>query len=105
MVEVVIRDLPDEVRQNLNEWAPENGRTPEEEARAVLEERFSPDPGSRNVEAWLRAPRLIQASIRAANGGNLPTGVVDEFLAEKREIAAAELARVELYVRGDTGGD
>ena len=103
MFELIIKDLPDEVHRNLSERAAENGRTPEEEARAALEERFRPVVPS-GAEDWLHAIHAIQADIRAANGGNLPTGVVDEFLAEKRQIAAAELARVERLVRGTSGG-
>lgn len=104
MLELIIKDLPEEVHRELRERAAENGRSPEEEARAALEERFRPKAGSRGAEDWLKAIHEIQASIRAANGGQLPTGVVDKFLAEKREVEAAELARVERYLRGSSGG-
>jgi hypothetical protein len=38
------------------------------------------------------AARRLRAMLRAANGGVLPTGVVDELIAERRAEAAREEA-------------
>lgn len=40
----------------------------------------------------LEAAESLRAMIRAANGGVLPTGVVDAFIAERRAEAAREEA-------------
>lgn len=100
MTELIIKDLPDAVHRRLSERAAENGRTPAEEARAALEDRYSVADTREGEQAWLAAIEAIQGDLRAANGGELPKGVVDEFLAEKRLIAAAELAEVEKYLTG-----
>lgn len=101
---MIIKDLPEAVHRCLSERAAENGRTPEGEARFALEERFHPYEDPKGAEDWLKAIESIQAALRAANGGALPKGVVDELLAEKREIVAAELARVESYLSRNSGG-
>ncbi len=107
MTDLIIRDLPERVHQGLSRRASENGRSPEDEARVVLEQQFPAQEASDRERGWLEAIAAIQDDLRAANGGELPQGVVDEFLAEKRLIAAAELAEVERYLSGGriSGGD
>ena len=101
MTDLTIRDVPEDVHRRLRERAAENGRTPENEARAALENLFSGDSGRDLEQTWLAAIDAIQNELRATNGGELPRGVVDEFLAEKRLVAAAELAEVERYLSRD----
>ena len=98
MTDLTVRNVPDDVHRRLAEQAAVNGRTPEDEARVALEMQFSnPGQSTREVD-WLEAVQAIQESLRETYGGKLPTGVVDEFLAQKRLIAAVELAEVERYV-------
>ena len=98
MDDLIIKDLPEAAHRRLSERAAENGRTPEDEARLALEGRFCPRDDPTGAEDWLQAIEAIQASLRAANGGELPKGLVDEFLEEKRRVAAAEAERVEAYL-------
>lgn len=98
MATLTIRNLPDAVHQGLRDRAAANGRSMEAEARAVLTTTvvsYVPSP-EEVKEASDRKWASIQARAREiltrAHGGVMPTNVVDEWLAEKRIIAAREQA-------------
>ncbi len=74
-----------------------NGRSPEDGARALIVESLVADA---KHEDALAAIDETQAALRAANGGELPKRLVDEFFTEKRGYAADELARIERYLEG-----
>ena len=80
---MTIRDLPDGDRDALRMRAAERGRSMEAEVRALIHEALH-RPERLSAEARIKR---AQDRIRAANGGQLPTGLVDAFLAEKREAA------------------
>ena len=89
MATLTIRNLPDEVHAALRVRAAKAGRSMEEEIRVMIADTLNkgttkPDPD--------RAAAEMRALIRAANGGVLPQGVVDEFIAERRAEAAREEA-------------
>lgn len=98
MATLTIRNLPDEVHQGLRARAAANGRSMEAEARAVLATTVttSVETAEEAKAASDRKWASIQAKARdiltRANGGVMPTNVVDEWLAEKRVIAAREQA-------------
>jgi antitoxin FitA len=98
MATLTIRNLPDAVHQGLRARAAANGRSMEAEARALLALNVEATPPSAEAakEASDRKWAGIQAKAREiltrANGGVMPTNVVDEWLAEKRIIAAREQA-------------
>ena len=96
MATLTIRSLPDAVHRRLRLRAAEKGRSMEAEARAILEANLA--EGDRRA-AWQAAGADIRAHLRAANGGELPPGMLDDFLAEKRRHAAAELGEVEKHPR------
>ena len=84
MATLTIRDVPDKDRDALRIRAAEHGRSMEAEVRALIHEALHrPERLAADVRI-----RRAQDRIRAANGGVLPRGSVDAFLAEKR--AAAE---------------
>jgi plasmid stability protein len=100
MATLTIRNLPDAVRDKLRARAAAHGRSMEAEARAVLEAEVDAvsDSAARGDRiAAIQAK--VRAALTAANGGVMPTGVVDDWLAEKREIAAAEQARYDAVAR------
>ena len=94
---LIIRDLPQDLSRRLDARAVQNGRSPEEEARTLLMGSLLAEARREDAMAAIEETR---AALRAANGGELPKGVVDEFLAEKRRTAAEELARIEQYLEG-----
>jgi plasmid stability protein len=75
MATLTIRNLPDEVHTALRVRAAKAGR-------------------SREIDDIITRARAArergQTVLRAANGGLLPTGVVDEMIAERRAEAARE---------------
>ena len=97
MAALTIRNIPDEDMAALRVRAAEHGRSMEAEVRALLRQaapvppRLPPPrlqdlpPVSPEVEARVAK---VQAMVREAFGGVMPTGRVDAFLAERR--AAAE---------------
>jgi antitoxin FitA len=88
MATITIRNLKDEVRDALRVQAAKKGRSLEAEARDILERAAGHLTEVRpDVETVIER---IQAKLRAANGGNLPSGVVDELIAERRAEAARE---------------
>jgi antitoxin FitA len=85
---ITIRNLKDEVRDALRIQAAKKGRSLEAETREILERAVGHIPEVRpDVETVIER---IQARLRAANDGKLPTGVVDELIAERRAEAARE---------------
>ncbi len=91
MATLTIRNLPDEVHAALRVRAAKAGRSMEEEVRVVLTEAVEPSRETEDIITRARAAReRVQAALRAANGGLLPTGLVDEMIAERRAEAARE---------------
>jgi plasmid stability protein len=91
MATLTIRNLPDEVHAALRVRAAKAGRSMEEEVRVVLTDAVEAAPQTDDiVTRALAARESIQAALKAANGGVLPTGVVDEFIAQRRAEAARE---------------
>ena len=84
MATITVRDLPDEDRDALRVRAAGRGRSMEAEVRALIHEALH-SPGRLAADARIQK---AQDRIRAANGGRLPAGVVDAFLAERRDAAA-----------------
>lgn len=94
---LTIRALPGKLHRRLDARAMKNGRSPEGEARALIVEALAAET---RLEDAMAAINETQVVLRAANGGELPKGVVDEFLAENRRTAADELARIDRYLDG-----
>lgn len=92
MTTMTIRKLPESVRRRLRLRAARHGRSVEAEVRQILTDAVSGDEPT----DWERALERAQAEIRALYGGSIPTGLVDDFIAERH----AEAAR-ELEVEGD----
>ena len=88
MMTLTIPDLPEATERALRDRATRFGRSVEDEARKLLEDAVAAaDARLKQSDA---AVEDIRSLLRAANGGVLPTGVVDEFLAERRAAAARE---------------
>lgn len=89
MATLTIRNLSDRAHAALKQRAQRNQRSMEAEARLQLEQvnaRYvDPEDAAAAVEE-------LREMLRAANGGKLPTGLVDELIAERRAEAAAEEA-------------
>ena len=96
-VTLTIRELPDDLSRRLDARAVQNGRSPEDEARALLMDTLMADTRREDARAAIEETRAV---LRAANGGELPKDVVDEFLSDKRRRAAEELARLKRYLEG-----
>jgi plasmid stability protein len=79
-----IRRFPDEAHAALRLRAAQNRRSMEAEARAILLEQLAQRPKPRLT------PAEAQARIREMFGGELPTGVVDSFLKERRRMWGEE---------------
>jgi antitoxin FitA len=98
MATLTIRNLPDDVHQGLRARAAANGRSMEAEARAVLATTVATNvETAEEVKAasdrkWANIQAKAREILTRANGGVMPTNVVDEWLAEKRIIAAREQA-------------
>jgi phosphopantothenoylcysteine decarboxylase/phosphopantothenate--cysteine ligase len=91
MATLTIRNLPDAVHTALRVRAAKAGRSMEEEVRVVLAEAVELSRETDDIITRARAAReRVQAALRAANGGLLPTGLVDEMIAERRAEAARE---------------
>jgi hypothetical protein len=80
-----IRNLPDDVHSRLRIRAAENHRSMEAEARAILTEAVA-EP----EEPLDEGPEYLPDYIAWLYGGNVPTGVVDELIAERRREAEKE---------------
>jgi antitoxin FitA len=85
MATLNIRRLPEDVHAKLRVRAAKAGRSMEAEARMILTEAVE-QPQPKPVDlAGLRAFML------RLYGGKLPTGVVDDLIAERRREARLEL--------------
>jgi plasmid stability protein len=85
MATLNIRKLPEDVHAKLRVRAAKAGRSMEAEARIILAEAVQ-QPETKPVD--LAALRAFMVKLY---GGKLPTGVVDEFVAERRREARREL--------------
>lgn len=85
MATLNIRRLPDDVHARLRVRAAKAGRSMEAEARSILSEAVEEKPPKPVDLAALRAFML------QLYGGKLPTGVVDDLIAERRREARREL--------------
>jgi plasmid stability protein len=88
MATLTVRNLPDEVRDQLCVRAARNGRSMEAEARAVLAAGVSGENRSqeqKDVRARLRCLQEIMKPYRSKD-----RSVVDEFLAERRKLWGEE---------------
>lgn len=78
MKTLTVRQVPDDVHEALRLRAAAAGRSMEEEVRVLLARAAGPR----------RSPDKVLADLhqlaRRAHGGEMPSGVVDEFLAERR---------------------
>jgi len=77
MATLHIRDLSEDVHAALKRLAGSEGTSMEALARRLLGEAV------RKPRA--RSPASVQALVRRLYGGKVPTGVVDEFLADRRK--------------------
>jgi plasmid stability protein len=85
MATLNIRRLPEDVHAKLRVRAAKAGRSMEAEARMILAEAVEEKPPKPVDLAGLRAFMLRLYS------GKLPTGVVDEFIQDRRREAEREL--------------
>ena len=83
MATLTIRKVPDRVRNGLRVRAAKNGRSLEAEAREILAVASTSTREAKLVDPD-KAFAKLRASLRKANKGKMPTGVVDEFLRERR---------------------
>lgn len=87
MATLTIRNLSERAYTTLKARAVANQRSMEAEARLLLEK------ATVRIVDPVKAEQAIESlrdKIRAANGGVLPTGVVDELIAERRAEAQAD---------------
>lgn len=84
MATLTIRKLDDKVHARLRVLAAINGRSVEAEAREALA-NATKAPRKTPPKKAVSALERLRASIRKANGGKMPTGVVDEFLRNRRK--------------------
>lgn len=83
MATLTIRKVPDNVRDGLRVRAAKNGRSLEAEARDILAAASLSKGLVKPIDPD-KAFAKLRASLRKANKGKMPTGVVDEFLRERR---------------------
>lgn len=85
MATLTIRNIPDDALAGFRVHAASHGRSMEAAAREMIEAVAKSPSAKLSV-----AERIAKAQqrVRDANGGIMPTGVVDEFLAERRVAAA-----------------
>ncbi len=74
---LVIRDLPAGVWENLNKKAKASGRTVEAEAAALLCDTLGDDGGADDMDD-------LQRMVYDMYGGNVPKGEVDALIADRR---------------------
>ena len=84
MATLNIRKLPDDVHTKLRVRAARHGRSMEAEARQILAEAVQ-EPERKPVDL-----DKLRAFMLRLYDGELPTGVVDDFIAERRREAARE---------------
>jgi plasmid stability protein len=87
MKTLTVRQVPDEVHEALRLKAAQKGRSVEEHVRQLLAE-----DAAKRFRAGSKAEALksLQDYVRNLYGDAAPKGVVDEFLAERREEARRE---------------
>lgn len=90
MATLTIRNLSERAHAALKSRAARNQRSMEAEARIQLEQIAAPSYDPVDAQA---AVDELRAMLRAANGGQLPTGLVDELIADRRAEAATEASR------------
>jgi plasmid stability protein len=88
MATLTIRNLPDEVRDQLRMAAAKNGRSMEAEARATLVSEFSKPEADRQPDDIRTKLRQVQADF-AKHVPNRPM-LSDEFLAERKRLWGEE---------------
>lgn len=86
MATLTIRKLPEEVHRRLRLRAARRGHSMEAEAREILAQAIQAE-----VDAPLE-PGALADWLDAVLGDRKPTGVVDDFIRERREEAAKEEA-------------
>lgn len=98
MATLTVRNIPDDQHAALRVRAAKAGRSMEEEVRVMIAEAVAKGESShappREAEILAKADaaaEALRAALREANGGRLPTGMVDALIAERR----AEVAREE----------
>lgn len=97
MATLTIRNLPHDVHQSLRARAAANGRSMEAEARLALAQSMNENTAKEDAKTppkanWPEIQARARRILMAANGGVMPENVVDEWIAEKRIIAAREHA-------------
>lgn len=83
MAALTIRNLPDEVRDRLRQRAARAGRSMEAEIRAILTQASLEDSQRESAEA-------LQSWVSALYGTDMPNGVVDDLIAERRREANSD---------------
>lgn len=83
MATLNIRNLSDEIHARLRVRAAKAGRSMEAEARAILTSACSEEAGTVSAAE-------LQSFVDRLYGGRKPSGVVDDFLRERRTEAAQE---------------
>lgn len=82
---LTVRNIADEALSGFRVLAARRGRSMEAEARTLIEQ------AGRGIASGVSVQERVaraQAIAREAFGGELPTGVVDELVAERRKAAA-----------------
>lgn len=87
MATMTIRNLSDLVQRRLRLRAARHGHSMEAEVRQIIADAVSTEESA----DWETALEALQTDIRAHYGGRIPTGIVDEFIAERHAEAAREL--------------
>lgn len=87
MPDILIRNLPKTLHRDLKARAARAGRSMSEEAVTALRRGLGA-AGGRGVRPG--AGERLQAIVRDMYGGQPPTGVVDDLIAERRREAARE---------------
>lgn len=83
MATLTVRNVPDKVHAALRVQAAKNGRSVEAEVREILTAASLAEQKVKRLDPD-KAFAELRASIKKANRGKMPTGVVDEFLRERR---------------------
>ena len=87
MPDILIRNVPKTLHRDLKARAARAGRSLNEEALTALRRGLGA-AGKGGVRPG--AGERLQAIVRDMYGGRLPTGVVDDLIAERRQEAARE---------------
>ncbi|MEN9856594.1 MAG: hypothetical protein RLZZ157_1720 [Pseudomonadota bacterium] len=95
MASLTGRNLLDNSHQSLRVRAAANGRSMEAEVRMTLAKSVNDNTHVNTSQKpdqvdWAEIQARARTILMAANGGVMPENVVDEWLAEKRTIAARE---------------